>query len=516
MRRLPAPVALPTIVLTGWLTAAAAQNAVPEPSPPDTSQSDTGTTSPPLAPGEIFQPSPSFPGLVTGIMLGELYTDNLRLAAGSSQGRQSSWITEIQPFIRAARTGPYFSGTVNYELTGYLYSGGSNHNQATQRLDARGTVTLVPQHLFIEGTATYDRAVINNERPSGAGTFFLDNNHANVATTSLSPYWIGEVGDLGTAIFRYTHGRIVYNDRGIPGESQATLAGISDANSDAVQASLVSPAGRRLGWNLSYTEQRIEPDQGIARSFAVAKAGLYWQANPNLRLLADVGKENKYLPDGTIETLAAPFWDAGFQWSASRDHVRLLVGHRFYGRSGEFSWTHTAALLTTDVSYIERPTDLNQQLLGGNAASGGLPPIGTGYYIPSLAERRIYLMKRAMASATYEMPRGHLRLRLYDESRRYLTLDNQREKVADANLAWSIELGPRTTFTPSYGWQRYKFLNEQVDYTHFAELALVHRFNPNDFASLRWRNESRDAYFTIPGDHGYRVNVIALRWTHLF
>ncbi len=209
-----------------------------------------------------------------------------------------------------------------------------------------------------------------------------------------------------------------------------------------------------------------------------AKGGVYWQLNVNTRLLADAGKENKYLPDGTIETLAAPFWDAGFQWSSTRDSVKVLVGHRFFGRSGEFSWSHTAALLTTTVSYTEQPTDLNQQLLGQNPGSVVLPPINAGQ-IPSLAERRVYLMKRAMASASYEMPHGRLSLTLFDESRRYITLDNAREKVANADLAWLFEIGPYTTLTPTWGWQRYRFRGGQVNYTQFGQLALVHQINPN-------------------------------------
>src|SRR3546814_7822310 len=67
-----------------------------------------------------------------------------------------------------------------------------------------------------------------------------------------------------------------------------------------------------------------------------------------------------------VQTCALPIclWDVGFDWSNTRDNVKLLVGHRFYGRSYQFSWTHTAALLTTAMSYVEQPTDINQQLLG--------------------------------------------------------------------------------------------------------------------------------------------------------
>jgi hypothetical protein len=136
--------------------------------------------------------------------------------------------------------------------------------------------------------------------------------------------------------------------------------------------------------------------------------------------------------------------------------------------------------------------------------------------IPSLSERRVYLMKRAMASASYEMPKGRLRLTLYDESRDYFQLDNAREKVGNANLSWLYKVGPFTTFTPTFGWQRYKFRDGQVNYTHYAQLALVHQVDPSNFGSVRLRNLSRNVYDGTPGAHGYRVNVIFVDWTHLF
>ena len=105
---------------------------------------------------------------------------------------------------------------------------------------------------------------------------------------------------------------------------------------------------------------------------------------------------------------------------------------------------------------------------------------------------------------------------LYDESRRYFMLQNVREKVANADVAWSFDLGPYTTLTPRIGWQRFRFLTGQVTYRRYGELALVHQVNPDNFGSLRLRNDSSDVYSPIPGAHGYRVNVVFAQWTHLF
>lgn len=515
MRALSVPVVVSSVVLAGWLGGAAAQD-VDITAPPglNSAQLEQPGNTENLPPGTIPQPTFNSPGLVTGATLGELYTDNLTLAS-PSKPKQTSWITVVQPFVKAAMSGPRFSGLVDYTLNGYVYAGQAQHNQLAQQLNAQGIFTVVSQHLFVNGTLLYGQEVINNELPAAAGTFFLNNNHANVGMASLSPYWMQDLGNLGTMTLRYTRGRIVYNNQGISGESRDLLAGIPDVTSSTAQFTLVSPKYEAWGWNFEYSQQSLVPDNEHGVRFAVAKAGASYQLNTYTRLLVDAGKENRYLPDGTIQHLGAPFWDAGFDWSAARDNFNLLVGHRFYGRSTQLTWTHTAALLTTTVGYVEQPTDLNQQLLGQNPGSiVTLPPGIRG--IPSLAERQVYLMKRALASAMYTMPTGRLNLTLYDELRTYFTEGNLREHVANASLGWLYNLGPFTTFTPMVGWQRYQFRDGEVSHNRYLQLVLVHQLNPDNFGSIKLRSDSRDVYFATPGAHGYRVNVIYFSWTHLF
>lgn len=515
MRALSVPVVLSSVVLTGWLSGAAAQDVGSATPAGLMSQSvQQAGNDENLPPGVIPQPTIANPGLVTGVTLGELYTDNLKLAS-SAKPKESSWITVVQPFVKAAYSAPRFSGVVDYTLSGYVYAGQARYNQLSQNLNAQGTITVIPQHFFIDGSARYGQQVINNELPAGAGTFFLDNNHVNVGIGTISPYWLQDLGRVGTMTLRITRGRVVHDDRGIPEQSQNPLAGIPDITSTSLQFSLASPRYETWGWNVAYTQQRMQPDAGQSIEFARAQVGTSYQLNVYTRLLVDGGKENQYLPDGTVKHLGASFWDAGFQWANTRDFFKLLVGHRFYGRSTQFSWTHQAALLTTTVQYVDQPTDLNQQLLGQGSGETVVTP-GGSYFIPSLRERQVYLMKRASVMATYLMPKSRLSVNLYDESRTYFALDNEREKVENADLFWLFNLGPFTTLTPRIGWQRYMFTDDSVNYTHYLQLELVHQVNPKNFGSIKLRNDSRTAYSLAPGAHGYRVNVIYFDWTHLF
>jgi len=513
MRVLSASVVLSSIVLGGWLTGAKAQSLDTPPALNSGLGSAEGADSVPL--GHVPQPSLDSPGMVTGVTLGQLYTDNLKLASDGRK-KQAGWITQIQPFFRAATSHPRFSGLIDYKLNGYLYEQPSGHNQLSQNLTAQGMLTVLPQHLFVNGTAVYGDAIINNQLPAGSGTFFLTNNRANVGIATLSPYWVQEFGDVATMMLRYTRGRIIYNTRGIPGENRGLLGGIPNVTTNAVQLNLASPKDRAWGWDAGYTDQRLSPDFGPSLEFAVAKIGTWVEVNPNLRLLADGGKENKFLPDGTIQKLGSPFWDAGFAWSDSRDNFRFMVGHRFFGRSYQLSWTHEAALLTTNVSYAERPTSYNQQLLGVNPGEGGLPPINIHPGLPSLRERQPYLMKRLSASATYTMPESRLRLRVDNELRTYFVQDNKQERVAEADLSWLFNLGPFTTLTPSVNWQRYKFQDGQINNRRYGQLALVHQLNAKNFGSVRVRHDDTSVSSASPGAHGYTVNVIFVQWTHLF
>jgi hypothetical protein len=195
--------------------------------------------------------------------------------------------------------------------------------------------------------------------------------------------------------------------------------------------------------------------------------------------------------------------------------LKAKIGHRFYGRTYAFSWARSAALLTTTLSYVEQPTDINQQLLGQNPGQVITSP--TGYSsLPSLRESRVYLMKRAAASAFYEMPSGKLRLTLYDERRTYLTLNKGKEKVASANLDWQFNIGASTTFTPTLAWQRYQFQNGEIRYRTYEQLALVHQINPKNFVSLRLRHDSSNSHSATSAVRGYGGNVMMLQCTHIF
>lgn len=490
------------LAANGWLATAAAQ----------ATGADTSTS--------IAQPTPDAPGLVVGVTLGELYTDNLYLAA-EGQPRQDAWVTEVKPFIRAARRGPRFAGVFDYSASGYFYAGRSGDNQVAQNLDSRGTLTVVPEHLFVDGTASYHRAVVAEQLPAGTSDFLLDGNHANVATTTLSPWWQQSLGGFANMRVRYTRGRVVFGDGGISGNTSGLLDGVSDISSDAVQFNLASQGGHRWGWNFGYSGQRLRPDAGHAVRFAEARLGATYTVNLHLQLLADAGRETRWLPDGGEQALGAPFWDAGFEWAGRRNTFRLQAGHRFFGRSFTLSWRHQAARLTTNLAYVEQPTSNARNLLGMDVGAPLLPPSYFNGGVGVLAEQQPYLSKRFTASLAYSLAYGTLQLSADDERRTYLAPavgpvpSDGLARIAHASLGWTLDLGAATTLTPSFNWQRYRFEGGEANLDRYVGAELAHRVNARNIASLRVRHDTRTTRSAYPGDHGYDLNVVFLEWTHL-
>ena len=506
MRMPRAPWFLAPLVLGGWVTGAMAQVAPDAPSTVAAQAAASGNA----GPGSIPQPTTDAPGFVLGVKLGELYTNNLELVP-AGKPRQGSWITEVRPFVKAATRNAWFAGSLDYELTGYAYAGQSSHNQLAQALDARGTLVAVPAHLFVDGSVQYGREVVNGAQAYAPGAFFIDNNSANVARTQLSPYWVQGLGRWAQLMARLSWGRIDYSTRGIAGHSDELLQGIPDTTSKAAQLSLVGQSTGAWDWRFDYSDQRLDPDFGIATEYASAKLRVSRQVGVHMRLLLDAGKENRYLPDGTVNVLGASLWDVGFEWLGARDQLRLLVGHRFYGHSYDFSWSHTAALLTMQLGYVEQPTNLANQLLSGSAAQ--LPSLGYPVY-GTLGNQQVYLMRRATASLTLQMPHGNLQLSAYNDRRDYFVLQRERERVTNADIAWRLDLSAKTTLTPGFGWQRYQHIDDSVQTLHYAQVTLLHQFNPDDFASLRLRKY--EGGVQAGPDNGYAASVVFLEWTHLF
>lgn len=515
MRAKQLSIALSAIILGGWLTAAVAQDAGDSVSSlldsmPAWQVQGFGNE----MPGVVGQPQPSKPGTVWGVSLGELYTSNLGLNY-SGQPRTSDWITVVQPFVRAARSGPRFSGVLDYMLTGYAYGDHSTYNRVAQDLDASGRLTLVPQHLYLDGFAKYEHENIDQYIPPGYGTFYIGNSRTNVGVAQLSPFWQQDLGAAGLMTLRYSLGRVVYDNSHYTTSLGYTLP---DVTSNGVQFKLEQPRDSKLGWNVNYAWQSLNPSTGPDVRFQTLTAGVWYRVNQTLRFLGDLGRENNYRADGTARGLGATRWDVGLQWETSTNAVVLKLGHRFFGPSSEFSWTHTAARLSTVLRYQQRPTDINAELLTQSLGSGSVWPVNLNQAYPNLNARGpgLYILRRGSFELNYEMANSRLSASVYNELRDYFIPNGGPERVGDAKVAWAFDLGARTTLTPSVEWQRLRYAGGIDTNPRTEQIALMHQVTPHDIATLRYRHGAWDYEQFMAPTHDFDVNTFYAQWIHLF
>lgn len=435
------------------------------------------------------------------ITVGEIYTDNLFLSPPGSPDKDDEFITEIQPGFKLNYVAPQLTGNIDYNLQGLIYAEHSGENHVYNQLDANATLAAVPNFFYIDGTTIYDQQIINPEEPAGSSNIFgVNNNRTNVSATTLSPYLMHDFGPVGIATLRYAYGRTMYSGRNIP-----------DANSNTVLFSLArQPQYGDLTYNISYLHQRLDPDRGRDVSFEQAQLGLQYQVGGHTQLLANVGKENTFRRDGTVDELGSTFWSAGFRLAYPLNDFKVLVGHRFYGRSYDLEWRHEAARATTHLEYTETPTDFNRMLLNRSRrglVNSQLPEA----VLPSLLDRHIFILKRVAATATYHFSRSDLTVNLYDERREYVTL-TRHARAQGGHIDWRFNLGLRDAFTPSFGYRRYRFRDGQTNYTTRGQLDWTHNLSRSMTMDVAVRTERRNAN----EGREFRVNTALVELTKLF
>lgn len=435
------------------------------------------------------------------LTVGEIYTDNLFLSPPGSPEKDDDFITEIRPGFKLNYVAPRLVGNIDYNLQGLIYADHGGQNHVYNQLDANATLAAVPDLLYIDGKTIYDQQIVNPEEPAGTSNIFgVNGNRTNVSATTLSPYLMHDFGSVGIATLRYAYGRAIYSGGRIP-----------DTTSNSVIFSLVrQPQYGDLTYNISYLDQQLNPDTGRNVSFKQAQLGLQYQVTGHLQLVGNVGKENNFLPNGTIDELGATFWSAGFRLAYPLNDFTVLFGHRFFGRSYNLEWHHEAADFTTDVSYQETPTDYNRLLLSRNPrglVNSPLPEV----VLPSLLNRRIFIQKRVAAAATYHFSYSELSLRLYDERREFVTLSSN-SRVQGGNIDWRFNISLRDSFTPSFSYRRYRFRDGQINYTTRAQLDWTHDLSRDMTLDVAVRSEHRNAN----RGRNFRVNTAIVELTKLF
>jgi hypothetical protein len=207
-----------------------------------------------------------------------------------------------------------------------------------------------------------------------------------------------------------------------------------------------------LTWDTTYHHDRVQYDIADPFEYDQAYAELGIRVVRGFRLIAQAGVETDPLRHRSTGGFDEAIYKGGFEWhEGDRSEVRVLVGHRFFGRTYEGLWHYTGRILEGNVSYTEGPTTQAQNtVVRSITAPGDIPP-GLNQDLSRITSD-VYLVKTLNGTIA-------LRGRLTDiflagnwERRDYVYLGNIEDKYKGASLLVNRRLGRRVTVsaTASY------------------------------------------------------------------
>lgn len=373
------------------------------------------------------------------ITLSESYNDNLTLA--STGVKTDDYITTISPAISITRDSRRLKFNGRYQAQGLLYGSESQYNTIFHQLQANGTVNLVKDIFFINGTGTYSQQNINQTATVSFDNISITNNRANVGTARLNPYLRFKFGRTSNLLVSVDKGVVRYS------------GGLSDSNTTTYKVNLDNgTAFNKLLWNIFYDRNDIETDFQADTKFEKIGAGVEYKLTRLFSVTASGAYEdNTYRrAASTSNPTNQSSWTAGVKLTPSvRTTVEVGVSSNYFSNSGYLKFSNKLRRITTSLSYSEDVT-----VLALNQFNTGVFPQfnSSGTAVPTAASNNInvslpgvtgetYIRKKLGGAFSIKSTKSMLFVSIYDERRLYQSTDTK-ERVygGNANLNWKFAL----------------------------------------------------------------------------
>lgn len=271
----------------------------------------------------------------TSLSVRETVTNNLELSAVSPR---SAAVTEISPSITVSAHGSRVRGTLNYSLTGVVYSRESARNTTQNSLSAAFTGEAIENHAFVDVNATIGQLAVSAFGTQAAGGGLPNANRSEVSSLTVAPTLKGNLAGVADITARVSANKT---------SSSSTSQGDSMA-----QTALLNASGRlaALGWGLSLTRQSSDFTLGRRTRQDSAVGNLTWRNGADLQLSLRAGRESSDVVSGV--TQYNDTWGGGVDWQpTSRTRVSVQGDHRYYGNS--YSVALTQRMARSVWSYID-------------------------------------------------------------------------------------------------------------------------------------------------------------------
>lgn len=332
--------------------------------------------------------------------IGIIYTDNLFL---DESDEQSETVYSILPSVSLVATGERVFGEIEYSPEAYFYSDNDEFDDVADVLDANLTVALVPDALFIYGSAINFQSIESPDGNFPITNVVVTQNRVDSRVYELRPYWQQQFGEVQVSA-SYRAIKIDYDDDLLQEQDGRNLS--FDLNNFAAQ--------QGFAWGLSYRDQNVEYQNGVEFNYSQAAANLGYWVGRNLRLFVVGGLETP-LGDVTSGSLEDDFYEAGFQWVPnSRLDLEIAAGKRTFGDSFRLRGSYRLKRGSTRLTYTQEPAS-RAELLFDRRPIQDLDNLDNFGDTLGLDDR--FVQKRGEWSTTLEFARTTVDFRVFDERR---------------------------------------------------------------------------------------------------
>ena len=294
--------------------------------------------------------------VTASVAITETLTNNVDLRP--TAGAQSDLVSVIVPQLaideRGIRT--CLRGTIAAPVALYMKTGGEN-NKIYPSVWLVGNAEILERIFFIEG------AILASDQfftPFGAQPADLSNatqNRYTAANYRVTPYIRGTTSD-GT---RYE----LRNNNTWTNLSGAPIA-TNNAYYNEWRGNVASPSAR-VAWSLDYDWNDVRFTNQPEQISELARASLFYQPDPNVRLSIDGGYENNRYP---FTNYRDAIYGVGMQWRPTpRTNFVAHWEHRFFGSSYFVRFDHHTPLSSVSATLSRNTTSYPQQFLT-------IPPTG--------------------------------------------------------------------------------------------------------------------------------------------
>lgn len=288
--------------------------------------------------------------ITPSVNISQTWTDNNTL---SSNAKDAALITVLTPGINMVSNTGRLKGSLDYSVSGVLYTKSEEKNRTQQALSARGVAELIENLFFIDGNASISQQVASAFAQQTPSNSLSNPNRTEMASLMLSPYVRGRLG--GFANFEL---------RGNAAESNTKDSIVGDSSSLSGSLRLDSVGMAKLGWWVSASSQKSHYKAGADSKLSSASFGLKYRPDVDFLFGINGGLERSDYLTGQLQN--SKNYGLNATWSPSaRTNFSADWQHHAYGDSHLLSFDHRWARSSLRIS------DTQTASTGGGTNPGG-------------------------------------------------------------------------------------------------------------------------------------------------